>query len=165
VDHRDAVYVLDIRRFRSSDGIVLIDTIIDYAVTYDVDWLGFEDGQIWKALESQFEKRCSEKRFYPSFEVLKPLTDKMVRANPLKGRMQAGKVYFDKEAHWFRDLQKEMLHFPAGKHDDQIDALAWAVRLTLMHSPPRDDRPQPKVKSWKDKLKRLGRGGASHMAA
>lgn len=165
VDHRDAVYVLDIRRFRSSDAFVLIDTIIDYAVEYDVDWLGFEDGQIWKALESQFEKRCREKKFYPSYEVLKPLTDKLVRANPLKGRMQARKVYFDMDAHWFRELQKEMLHFPAGKHDDQIDALAWAVRLTLMHAPPREKRNEPKIKSWKDKLRMIGGGGGGHMSA
>ena len=165
VDHRDAVYVLDIRRFRSSDAFVLIDTIIDYAIEYDVDWLGFEDGQIWKALESQFEKRSREKKFYPSYEVLKPLTDKLVRANPLKGRMQARKVFFDMDAHWFRELQKEMLHFPAGKHDDQIDALAWAVRLTLMHAPPREKRPEVKIKSWKDKLRMIGGSGGGHMSA
>ena len=165
VDHRDAVYVLDIRRFRSSDAFVLIDTIIDYAIEYDVDWLGFEDGQIWKALESQFSKRCREKSFYPSYEVLKPLTDKLVRANPLKGRMQARKVFFDMDAHWFRELQKEMLHFPAGKHDDQIDALAWAVRLTLMHAPPREKRPEVKIKSWKDKLRMIGGSGGGHMSA
>ena len=97
--------------------------------------------------------------------MLKPLTDKLVRANPLKGRMQARKVFFDMDAHWFRELQKEMLHFPAGKHDDQIDALAWAVRLTLMHAPPRDSRPQPKTPSWKDKLSTLGGDGCGHMAA
>lgn len=168
VDHRDAVYVLDVRRFRSSDAFVLIDTIIDYAQEYDTDWLGFEDGQIWKALESQFEKRCSEKHYFPAYEILKPLTDKMVRANPLKGRMQAGKVYFQQEAHWYRDLLKEMLHFPAGKHDDQIDSLAWAVRLTLLHAPPREQTYQKRMPSWKDKLSQYivddARGG-SHMSA
>ena len=88
----------------------------------------------------------------------------MVRANPLRGRMQLGKVYFDNNAPYWAELQKEMLHFPAGKHDDQIDSLAWAIRLTLSRAAPRDERPAAKVKSWKDKL-RVGAKGGSHMAA
>ena len=165
-DHRDNLYVLDVRRFRVQDGGYIVDEILDFAQTYNADLLGFEDGQIWKAIEFQFQKRCEERRQYPSFEVLKPLTDKMVRANPLKGRMQIGKMYFDKMAVWFTDLYKEMLHFPAGKHDDQIDGLAWAVRLTLTRSAPREKRHEPKVKSWKDDLNRFIAGGqGTHMSA
>lgn len=163
-DHRDNLYVLDVKRFRSSDGGYIVDEILDFASTWNADLLGFEDGQIWKAIEFQFAKRCEERRMYPSYEVLKPLTDKMVRANPLKGRMQLGKVYFDKNAPWFTDMHKEFLHFPAGKHDDQVDGMSWAVRLTLTKSAPKQ-KEAPKIKSWKDKLMLGGREGSSHMAA
>ena len=168
VDHRENIYYLDQRRFRIQDGGVIVDEILDFAEKWNADLLGFEDGQIWKAIEFQFQKRCEERRQYPSHELLKPLTDKMVRANPLRGRMQLGKVYFDKNAPYFTDLHKEMLHFPAGKHDDQIDSLAWAVRLTLTRAAPRDVQPKPKVKSWKDKLGAYVSGnarGGSHMAS
>lgn len=166
VDHRDNVYVLDVRRFRSGDSFLIVDTILDFARDYDADALGFEDGQIWKAIESQFTKRCEERRHFPSFEVLKPLTDKMVRANPLRGRMQLGKVMFDKEARWYTELNREMLHFPAGKHDDQVDALSWAIRLTLSRLAPRQKTYEPKIKSWKDGLGQfMDTGGASHMCA
>lgn len=165
-DHRDNLYVLDVRRFRSSDGGYIVDEILDFSRQYNADLLGFEDGQIWKSIEFQFKKRCDERRMYPNHEILKPLTDKMVRANPLKGRMQLGKVYFDQSAPWFPEMQKEMLHFPAGKHDDQIDGLAWATRLTLTRSAPREARREPVVKSWKDKLPGLmGDKGVSHMSA
>jgi predicted phage terminase large subunit-like protein len=164
VDHRDNVYVLDQRRFKVQDGGFIIDEILDFAAEWNADCLGFEDGQIWKAIEFQFQKRCEERRQFPSHELLKPLTDKMVRANPLRGRMQLGKVFFDKNAPYWTELQKEMLHFPAGKHDDQIDSLAWAVRLTLSRAAPRDERLTPKTKSWKDKLSISPLGG-SHMAA
>lgn len=165
VDHRDAAYVLDVRRFKTADGIMISETMVEYAQEWGIDGLGVEDGQIWKSIETQFLKACEEKRVYPAFEVLKPLTDKMVRANPLKGRMQAGKVYFDQNAHWWRDLQKEMLHFPAGKHDDQIDALAWCIRLILTRAAPRLKEAQ-KVKSWRDGLHAHMEGaGGSHMAA
>ena len=166
VDHRENVYVLDVRRFRSQDAFMIVDTIIDFAKEYEVDGLGFEDGQIWKAVESQFMKRCEERRFFPAYEVLKPLTDKMVRANPLRGRMQLGKVYFDKAAHWFPDMNKELLYFPAGKHDDQVDSLAWAIRLTLSRIAPREKTLRPALPSWKDKLGAyVGGDKGGHMAA
>lgn len=165
-DMHDNLYLLDLKRFRSSDGGYIIDEILDFARDWDAHFLGFEDGQIWKSLEFQFQKRCKERRQYPSFEVLKPLTDKMVRANPLKGRMQLGKVFFNERHSYFADLQKELLHFPAGKHDDIVDALSWTVRLTLQNAAPRDRTPKPKEKSWKDQLPGLmGTQGASHMCA
>lgn len=163
VDHNDAVYVLDMKRFRSSDGILIAETVRDYALEWDATMIGVEDGQIWRSIETQFLKVCQEKHSYPSYEALKPLTDKMVRADPLKGRMQAGKIYFPSEAHWLKVLETEMLHFPNAKHDDTVDALAWAVRLTLTRTPPRE-KARPKEKSWKDKLRKMTRAG-SHMAA
>jgi predicted phage terminase large subunit-like protein len=164
-DERDNIYVVDIRRFKSSDAFYIIDTILDYAAEYKATLLGFEDGQIWKTLQSQFDKRCSEKKYYPSYEILKPLTDKMVRAHPLRGRMQAHTVYFDDKAPWFRELFHDMTRFPAGKHDDQIDALAWAIRLTLTRSAPRERVTTRRMPSWKDKLSAHGSAGAGHMAA
>lgn len=166
IDHRDCAYVLDLRRFRSDDSFMIVDTMLDFYDLWKADMMGAEDGQIWKAIESQFLKRCDERRIYPSYEVLKPLTDKMVRANPLRGRMQLNKVYFPKEAGWLQDLTKEMLYFPAGKHDDQIDALAWAIRLSLMYAPPKQEIKEPKVESWKKKLAGLmGERGATWMSA
>lgn len=164
-DEYDNLYVLHIMRFRSNDGNAIVEHMIDQYVAYEVDFLGVEDGQIWKTLRSQFEKRCQERRVYPSFEVLQPLTDKLVRANPLRGRMQLGKVFFLKGADWEAACNRELMVFPAGKHDDQVDALAWATRLTLNHAPPKPPAPPPQ-KSWKDKLKGLTNGkGTSHMAA
>ena len=166
VDHRDNVYVLDVQRFRSGDSFRIVDSILDFATTYDADALGFEDGQIWRAIESQFAKRCEERRMFPTYEVLRPLTDKMVRANPLRGRMQLGKVFFDKKAPWFSEVHREMLYFPAGKHDDCVDSLSWAIRLTLSRLAPRQKDYTPKLKSWKDDLSRfMDTGGASHMCS
>lgn len=164
-DEYDNLYVLDVLRFRSDDSIEICETILDYQQQWGAQLLGFEDGQIWKTLAAQFKKRCEERKIYPTYELLAPLTDKMVRANPLKGRMQIGKVYMPKNASWFPTLQKELLRFPGGKHDDQVDSLAWAVRLTLTRSAPK--MPQPKeMRSWRDKLRGLGGSGdSSHMAS
>lgn len=163
-DEYDNLYVLDVLRFRTDDGIELVESILDYQQQWGAQLLGFEDGQIWKALASQFKKRCEERQIYPSYELLVPLTDKMVRASPLRGRMQLGKVYFPSNASWFSTLQTELLRFPGGKHDDQVDSLAWCVRLTLSRAAPK--LPQPRaLPSWKDKLKKLDTRGGGAMAA
>lgn len=167
-DFRDNLYVLDVRRFKTGDGEAIVDTILDYYVEWDANLLGFEDGQIWKSLTSSFERRCQERRLYPAYEILKPLTDKLVRAQPLRGRMQGKKVYFDKTAPWYDPLRGELVRFPAGKHDDQVDALSWATRLALLRPAPKDPAPTPKIKSWKDKLNALAGSNAyagSHMSA
>lgn len=159
-DFEDNLFVLDVIRFRSSDSIYIVDTILDYWDQWNCDFLGFEDGQIWKTMEAQFEKRTQERKMYPSWELLKPLTDKLVRAHPLKGRMQAGKVYFCIGGDWFEECERELLRFPGGKHDDQVDSLAWNVRLTLMNAAPKDPRPKPKMpESWKTRLAAQLSGG------
>jgi predicted phage terminase large subunit-like protein len=163
-DEYDNLYVLDVLRFRSDDSIEIVETILDYSEQWKAGLLGFEDGQIWKAMSAQFKKRCEERRLYPTYELLVPLTDKLVRANPLKGRMQLGKVYFPKNASWFPTLQKEMLRFPAGKHDDQVDSLAWSIRLTLSKSAPKLPE-HKKLPSWRDKLNGMMKTGGSHMSA
>lgn len=53
--------------------------------------------------------------------------DKTSRALPLSAKMEAGQVYFPKYADWYLDLEKELLQFPAGEHDDQVDSLAYAI--------------------------------------
>lgn len=165
-DEHDNIFVLDVRRFKSSDGEDIMKTVVDYAIEWSCMNLGLEDGQIWKSLETTFNRVCAEKKFYPSYEVLQPLTDKMVRAQPLRGRMQAGKVFFPERAAFYGALKTELLQFPAGKHDDQVDSLAWGVRLVLKKNPPKLAKPVA-PKSWRDKLRSImtGQNNGGHMSA
>ena len=39
--------------------------------------------------------------------------------------MRAGGVRFDKDKNWYANLVDEMLVFPRGQHDDQVDAMAY----------------------------------------
>jgi predicted phage terminase large subunit-like protein len=168
LDARGNLYVLDILRFRTGDGRMLVETLVDHARHWQPDTLGMEDGMIWKALSAWFGKVCDERGYWPNFERLAPLSDKFARASPLRGRMQAGKVYFDDKAPWWGELERELLRFSPGcKHDDQVDALAWCLRLTL----PRmvSQAPAPRARAgWKDRLgleNLTGVTGAGHMSA
>lgn len=164
-DERDDLYILNVLRFKTADGNEIVDTIIDNSIAWKADLLGFEDGQIWKTMAAQYAKRCQERQHYTTFEVLPPVTDKIVRSSPLRGRMQLGKVYIAKDQSWTDAFVRELMVFPGGKHDDQVDAAAWAVRLTLTKGAPKKKIPENAPKSWKTRLAGLSGQGASHMAA
>ena len=47
----------------------------------------------------------------------------------MRGRMAMLGLYVRQGASWFADLRAELLSFPAGKHDDQVDALGLIGQL------------------------------------
>ena len=53
--------------------------------------------------------------------------DKLSRAIPATVRMEAGQVYLPESAPWLADFVAELLSFPHGTHDDQVDCLAYAA--------------------------------------
>ena len=164
-DENDVLHVAEIVRFKSGDGMFIVESILNLCQKwYSPNLiLGFEDGQIFRAIETLLKKRMRERRFYPSTQLLKPITDKMARARPLQGRMQQGMVSFAEAAQWYDTARAEMLRFPAGVHDDQVDALAWMATMAVGREAPRQQQAKA-PKSWKDKLKMLG-GTVSHMSA
>jgi hypothetical protein len=77
--------------------------------------------------------------------------------------MQQGLVSFSDKADWYDSMRTEMLRFPSGVHDDQVDSVAWNAIMVAGRQAPA----QPKVrqlKSWKDRLTD-GAEALSHMAA
>jgi len=163
-DEDDILHVADQVRFKSGDAMFICDSILALSKKWHNPGqiVGFEDGQIYRAIEHLLRKRMKEQRHYPSIQVLKPITDKLARARPLQGRMQQGMVSFNDKDDWYDVCRLEMLRFPAGAHDDQVDSLAWATTLAVGRTPPR----KPKSKepeSWLKKLTRVPQG--SYMAA
>ena len=55
--------------------------------------------------------------------------DKVTRARLLEARAAAGKVLRPVDAKWWTEFAREALYFPDGAHNDQVDALAHALRL------------------------------------
>ena len=127
--------------------------------------LGFEDGQIYRAIEALLKKRMRERKMYPSTQVLKPITDKLARARALQGRMQQGRVSFnsDQSAEWYDTCRLEMLRFPAGMHDDCVDSLSWATQMAIGAQPPRR-KAEKVLPSWRDRINHKSASG-SYMSA
>ena len=61
---------------------------------------------------------------------LKADKDKLARALPATARMEAGNVVFPEgQPDWFDVLRMEAIVFPEAEHDDQVDTLAYGVRV------------------------------------
>jgi len=53
-----------------------------------------------------------------------PEGDKITRMSAQSSKIEAGQVHLPKQASWLGDLQAELLQFPHGRHDDQVDSIS-----------------------------------------
>lgn len=60
---------------------------------------------------------------------LKPDKDKLTRALPIAAQLEGGKVYFCAGTAWLFDFENELLNFPKGEKDDQVDCFAYISKM------------------------------------
>lgn len=164
LDSDDMLHFVDRVRFKSADADFIVKSIVNLCKKWHNPsiQLGVEDGQIYRAISAPLKREMARQRVYPSLQLLKPITDKQARARTLQGRMQQGMVSFSDKAEWYDQMRAEMLRFPSGVHDDQVDSAAWNAIMVADRQPPRKQLARP-MKSWKDRL--AGAGSGTHMAA
>ena len=116
------LFILDmtIARMEAPD---IIPEIKKHVVRNNLEWVGIEKAGFQLALV-QFARREG----LPVIE-LKADRDKRQRALPLSAKMEAGLVYLPKneEYSWVADVERELLTFPVGAHDDIVDCISYAV--------------------------------------
>lgn len=116
------LFILDmtIARMEAPD---IIPAIKRHVVKNNLEWVGIEKAGFQLALV-QFARREG----LPVIE-LRADRDKRQRALPLSAKMEAGLVYLPKneEYSWVADVERELLTFPVGAHDDIVDCISYAV--------------------------------------
>tara|TARA_S200000501_G_scaffold178929_1_gene168522 strand:+ start:1648 stop:3291 length:1644 start_codon:yes stop_codon:yes gene_type:complete len=154
VDEHDQMFVVDMVRGRF-DGFELVEQILDLYEVWKPSIIGIEKGHIEMALGPFLEKRVRERGLYEAyFKDLKTgRRDKEARARAIQGRMQQGMVFVPRDEHFTGPLVAELLRFPNGIHDDQVDALAW-IGLMMTEFSTFVEKIEH-VPSWRDRLPRL----------
>lgn len=71
--------------------------------------------------------------------------DKVTRSLPIAARYEVGKVYHREGAPWLTELEDELLSFPRGKHDDQVDTLSIAGEVVHVIAQAQDDAEGTKI--------------------
>lgn len=154
VDPDDNLYILDLWRSQS-ESHVWVEEFINLVQRHKpLNW-GEEQGQIIKSLGPFIDKRMRERRIYCRREQMASVADKPTRCRSFQARAAMGKVYLPHNAAWVADLLGEMMNFPVGKHDDQVDALGLVGRMLDTMSagrPIKQDVPQ--TSKWDQAFKR-----------
>ena len=68
--------------------------------------------------------------------------DKQARLLAQSARFEAGQVQIPEQAPWLAGYIGELLAFPAGRHDDQVDSTSQALHYLTAVSPVVRERPQ-----------------------
>lgn len=157
IDEMEHIFIVDVVRGRF-DGFELVEQILDMYETWRPSIVGIEKGHIEMALGPFLEKRVRERGLYEAyFKDLKTgRRDKEARARAIQGRMQQGMVHFPKNEVFTGPLIAELLRFPNGVHDDQVDALAWiGLMMTEFNV---FTAPVIREPSWRDRLNYMLKG-------
>jgi predicted phage terminase large subunit-like protein len=116
------MYVLDLWRVQASADR-WIEAFCDLVQQWKPIGWAEEQGQIRAGVGPFLERRMRERQAYVARAQFPTRGDKAVRAQSIRGRMELHGLYVPKHAPWYPELRSELLSFPAGKHDDQVDAL------------------------------------------
>jgi predicted phage terminase large subunit-like protein len=88
-----------------------------------------ENGQIKSGVGPFLERRAVERQAWCVREQFPTRGDKAVRAQSIRGRMALKGLRIPKDAPWRAEFESELLRFPAGVHDDQVDAIGLVGQL------------------------------------
>ncbi|HQR14168.1 MAG TPA: phage terminase large subunit [Nitrospira sp.] len=128
LDPEGRMYLLDLwRKQASSDQ--WIESFCDMVLQWRPMSWAEEQGQIKSGVGPFLERRMRERRAYTVREQFPTRGDKAIRAQSIRSSMAMNGLYVPMNAPWYADLRSELLSFPAGKHDDQVDALGLVGQL------------------------------------
>lgn len=143
VDPEGRMYVLDVWRKQAASD-VWVEALCDLVKEYRPLAWAEEQGQIKAGVGPFLERRMRERQAFVAREQFPTRGDKAVRAQSIRGRMALQGLYVPKDAPWREGFQSELLSFPAGKHDDQVDALGLIGQLLdRMIGGRREPEPRP----------------------
>jgi predicted phage terminase large subunit-like protein len=119
----DAFYLLDVRRVRKTRSS-LLELAKQLHDKYAPDIIVVETtglGDFWRSLAEVIGQRV-----VPEI----PKGDKIFRADGQIAHLEEGCVFVPREAQWLDEFRREIIAFPSGKHDDQVDSMVQFLKLS-----------------------------------
>ena len=118
--HGNKYYLLDVLRGRFDYPTLKAQAIL-HARLHMPGKILIEDTGVGTALLTELKDAG-----FPAIGVI-PEHDKRTRMSIQSGKFESGQVFFPNEASWLPDLEAELLPFPNGHHDDQVDSISQAL--------------------------------------
>lgn len=128
VAHDGRMYLLDLWRAQASSD-VWVDAFCAMVRKWKPIGWAEETGQIKSGVGPFLVKRMLETQSYVVREQFPTRGDKAVRAQSIRGRMAMQGLHVPRDAPWLADFISELMSFPVGVHDDQVDACGLIGQL------------------------------------
>jgi predicted phage terminase large subunit-like protein len=149
VDAEGRIYLLDLWR-RQAAADAWVEAFCDLVLAWQpISWAE-EQGQIRSGVGPFLEKRMRERSAFVARQQFAARGDKAVRAQSMRGRMALDGLYVPAGAPWLADFRAELLGFPAGRNDDQVDAIGLVGQLldTMVKPATRKQAARPARDRW-----------------
>lgn len=128
IDPEERIYLLDLWRGQSASD-AWVEAFCDLVLKWRPIGWAEETGQIKSGVGPFLDRRIRERKAYVAREAFPTRGDKAVRAQSIRGRMSLDGLYVAVDAPFLAEFIRELMSFPVGVHDDQVDALGLAGQL------------------------------------
>lgn len=154
IDPQSRIYLLDMWRGQASSD-KWVDAFCDLVLKWKPIGWAEETGQIKSGVGPFLVRTMLERQAYVAREQFPTRGDKAVRAQSFRGRIASLGLYVQADAPFKSDLISEMMSFPVGVHDDQVDALGLAGQLLdrMSAGRPLPKEPEPPGPETVDKIR------------
>jgi len=130
VDENRTIHLLQVIRDRL-DAKEIVDLLLALQRTYEPEAFGIEKMMVSQAIGPFLREEMVRQDTYLNIvEISHQGKDKPQRARNIQARMRARTCKFNKSADWYPAFEDELLKFPRGMKDDQVDS--WAYMGTLL---------------------------------
>jgi predicted phage terminase large subunit-like protein len=134
VDHAGKLYLCDLRRMQS-DPAEWVEQMCDMVRAWRPWGWAEEGGQIRASVGPFLTARLKERKAHVWRRQFPTRGDKSLRARSIQGRLSMDGISLPRGAPWVPEFLKELLSFPAGRHDDMVDALGLVGQLLDVMQP------------------------------
>lgn len=142
LDPTGRMYLLDMWRGQASSD-KWVEAFCDLVLKWKPVGWAEETGQIKSGVGPFLIRRMMDRQAYVAREAFATRGDKAIRAQSIRGRMALTGLHILKDAPFLTDLISEMMSFPVGVHDDQVDALGLVGQLIDRMSYGSKPKPDP----------------------
>ena len=163
VDRSERLWLIDVWKKRASTGEWVSNAVRLMKRWKPAAW-GEEKGVILKTVAPFLVKAMREQGVWCQRHQLASVGDKESRARSIQGMMESRGLYIPNHAAWAADVETELTNFPAGKHDDVVDALSIIGRMLLaMRSKPEPAKKETQAGvTWNHLLAAAAKRGEIH---
>jgi predicted phage terminase large subunit-like protein len=147
MDAEQRLWLLDLWRHQTSSD-KWVEAFCDLVLEWKPVWWAEETGQIKSGVGPFLERRMRERQAWVARETFPTRGDKAIRVQSMRGRMALDGLYVPINAPWYSSFKSELLTFPTGRNDDQVDALGLVGQLLdMIFAPNAPKKPEAPIRT------------------